>query len=92
MDKQYSIAEARHDLAAIVRELEQQPVIRITRRGQPVAVLLSAREFERITAPSVSFWSAYQAFRAQVDLSENGLEANFLENLRQEDRGREITL
>ncbi len=52
MLKKYSIAEARHDLAAIVKELEQQPAIQITRRGQPVAVLVSAREFERLSSRS----------------------------------------
>ena len=35
----FSIAEARHDLAAVVHQLEHQPRIQLTRRGKPVAVL-----------------------------------------------------
>ena len=39
----YTIAEARHNLAAIVHELEDKEQIELTRRGEPVAVLLSQR-------------------------------------------------
>jgi len=48
MDKDYSIAQARHDLSAIVREIERTGRARITRRGRPVAVVLSIAEFERL--------------------------------------------
>lgn len=92
MLKKYSIAEARHDLAAIVKELEQQPAIQITRRGQPVAVLISANEFERLTSKPTGFWEAYASFREQVDLAKDGLPESFFENLRSKETGREVGL
>ena len=92
MANKYSIAEARHDLAAIVKELELQPVIQITRRGVPVAVLVSTREYERLAAQRTGFWEAYETFRAKVDLDEIGLKPDFLEDLRQTDPGREVDL
>lgn len=92
MTKKYSIAEARHGLAAIVKELEQQPVIQITRRGEPVAVLLSTREFERLSSPLGGFWDAYTAYRDQVDLKKLGLKAELFEDARQADVGREVDL
>ena len=46
MRKDYTIAEARRDLSAIVREVERDGRARITRRGQPVAVMLSTADFE----------------------------------------------
>ncbi len=92
MLKKYSIAEARHDLAAIVKELEQQPAIQITRRGQPVAVLVSTREFERLSSKPTGFWEAYTSFREQVDLVKNGLPEPFFENLRPKETGREVGL
>lgn len=92
MAKKYSIAEARHGLAAIVKELEQQPVIQITRRGQPVAVLVSRNEYERLSRQRIGFWEAYETFRSQVDLAELGLEPEFLTSLRKEDAGREVDL
>ncbi|WP_420630696.1 type II toxin-antitoxin system Phd/YefM family antitoxin [Candidatus Leptofilum sp.] len=47
----YSIAEARNQFAALVRDAEEskQPV-QVTRRGQPVAVILSAEEYGRLLA------------------------------------------
>ncbi len=48
MSKRYTIAEARHNLAAIVHELERRAHIELTRRGEPVAVLLSMREYRRL--------------------------------------------
>lgn len=48
MNKDYSIAEARHDLPAIVHEVERTGHARITRRGQPVAVMLSIAEYEQL--------------------------------------------
>ena len=92
MTKKYSIAEARHDLAAIVKELEQQPVIQITRRGEPVAVLISNREFERLSSPQAGFWDAYTAYRDQVDLKKLGLGPELFEDARQLDGGREVDL
>lgn len=92
MTKKYSIAEARQDLAAIVKELEQQPAIQITRRGQPVAVLISAREYERLSSRQTGFWEAYASFLEQVDLARLGLEPDFLNDLRQADTGREVGL
>ncbi len=50
MNKDYSIAEARHDLPAIVHEVERTGRARITRRGRPVVMLLSIGEFERLTS------------------------------------------
>jgi antitoxin Phd len=46
MPKTYSIAEARHNLAAIVHEAERQSPVALTRRGEPVAVLLSIQEYQ----------------------------------------------
>lgn len=48
MKKDYTIAEARQDLSAIVREVELTGHARITRRVRPVAVVLSIVEFERL--------------------------------------------
>ncbi len=48
MEKKYSIARARQQLSAIVREAERAGAVRITRRGQVVARLISEREFQRL--------------------------------------------
>ncbi|MBK7897298.1 MAG: type II toxin-antitoxin system Phd/YefM family antitoxin [Candidatus Promineifilaceae bacterium] len=69
----YSIAEARNQFAALVRDAEEskQPV-QVTRHGQPVAVILSAEEYGRLLAnqPSRNFWAAYQEWRQNWSTSE----------------------
>lgn len=60
--KAYSIAEARHDLAHLVHEAEIGQYIQLTRHGQPVAVLISEHEFERLHGKTTGFWQAFQQF------------------------------
>ncbi len=92
MTTRYSIAEARHNLAAIVHELERKPAIELTRRGEPVAVLLSLREYRRLASRKGRFWRAYSAFRRAANLPELALEADTFEGLRDSSPGREVQL
>ncbi len=48
VEKKYSIAQARQQLSAIVREAERAGAVRITRSGQVVARLISEHEFQRL--------------------------------------------
>lgn len=73
MTTTYSIAEARNQFAALVRNAEEnnEPV-QVTRRGQPVAVILSAEEYGRLLAnqPERNFWAAYQDWRQKWNVSD----------------------
>ena len=86
----FSIAEARHDLAAVVHQLERQPRIQLTRRGKPVAVLMSLREYERLTAGTQDFWSTYAAFTANVDLPKLAIDPQLFAESRDRSTGREM--
>ena len=90
MTQNYSIAEARHNLAALVHELETKEHIQLTRRGEPVAVLLSMRAYRRLTAPKAHFWEAYQAFRQTFRLSELDIQPEVFETVRDTSTGREV--
>ena len=92
MSQRYSIAEARHNLAAIVHELERKAFVELTRRGEPVAVLLSVREYRRLTTPPGRFWEAYEAFQETVDLQQLNIEPAVFEGLRDPSPGREARL
>lgn len=70
MNKTVSIAQARDNLVALLKTLRRESVIRITRRGTPVAVLLSVEGYDRLTSGKTGFWSAYSRFRQQVDIAE----------------------
>jgi len=49
MERQYSIAQARNQLPCIVHEVEKGRTITLTRRGKPVARLVSIREYQRLS-------------------------------------------
>jgi prevent-host-death family protein len=91
MMPRYSIAEARNRFAEIVHDLKRIPQIEVTRRGQPVAVIVSVEEFERLRAGSITFWSAYTAFRDAFDLAQADIESEVFEDLRELSPGREMS-
>jgi prevent-host-death family protein len=88
--KRYSIAEARDNLAALVHDAEQADGIELTRRGKPVAVILSLTEYERLQAGRQDFWEAYQQFRDEFNLATLGLEPELFSGLRDSSPGREF--
>lgn len=63
MDKTYSIAEARNDLSGVVREAEAGRPVTLSRRGRPVAVVVSASEFARLAPQRRAVAAAIDAFR-----------------------------
>ena len=91
MSKSYSIAEARNNFAAIVRDVELDSAIEVTRRGEPVAVLLSIEEYRRLVAGRKSFWDAYTEFRDEVDLRRLNIDPEVFEDLRDVSPGRETS-
>jgi prevent-host-death family protein len=92
MTDQYSIAEARHNLAALVRRLEKHPLIEITRRGKPVAVLMSLQEYQHLSAGQVGFWKAYSDFLSEVNLAELNIGTEVFEGVRSPEPGRSVIL
>ena len=91
MTKSYSIAEARNHFTAIIRDAETSPAVEITRHGEPVAVIVSWREYQRLSAGK-DFWSAYQSFRDVFDLSVLGIEPDTFDGVRDSSPGREVNL
>jgi prevent-host-death family protein len=74
MANRYSIAEARDRLARLVHDAERGAAVELTRRGKPVAALVSMRDYQRCLAGRPSFWEALEKFRSEVDLKELGVE------------------
>ena len=66
--RQYSIARARDRLTYLVHVAERGEPIELTRRGKPVAVLVSVEDFERIPpAPKhKSFEEFVEEWRASM--------------------------
>ena len=88
-----SIAEARRNLPRLVRGAEQGKAVELTRRGEPVAVLVGHRMFARLAAGRRGFADAYREFIQEVDLSEVGLDPDALfEGVRTSTPGRDVRL
>ena len=91
MGRRYSIAEARANLPSIVDEVEAGPPVEITRRGKPVAVVLSPNHYESLVHRHVSFSEAYRLFSDKYAIDEFGLEGEF-EALRERSDGRKVEI
>jgi prevent-host-death family protein len=92
MSRRYSIAEARTRLPRIVDQAEAGVEVELTRRGQPVAVLVSCREFERLRGKRVHFRDAYKTFLESHSLREIGVDSHFVAAARDRTTGRKVTL
>ena len=72
-DTKVSIAEARQNFARLIERAEQGKAIEITRRGESVAVLLSASEYLTLTGQRPSFMEATRRIRERVDVESLGI-------------------
>ena len=91
MTRKYSIAEARSRLPKIVDQAEAGVDIELTRRGVPVAVLVSHREFERLRGTRLHFRDAYRKFLNTHSLEEIGVDEGFAISLRDRTVGRKVS-
>lgn len=90
MSIRYSIAEARDRLTKLVRDAEKGLSVELTRRGKPVAILVSLSEYEKLQRHSMSFWEAFEQFKSEVDLKAIGIEPSTFEGLRDHTKEREV--
>ncbi len=89
MEKQYTIAEAKSNLPAIIHNVEDGPSVKLTRHGKPVAVLLSIREYEQLAKNKMGFWSALTKFRNILEKENIKITDADFADLRDTSTGRE---
>jgi prevent-host-death family protein len=92
MSHSYSIAEARSRLPTIVNQAEAGGEIELTRRGQPVAVVVSRQAFDRLRGRRRHFGDAYRAFLERHSLDEIGLSGPRSVATRDKTPGRKVVL
>ena len=69
----YSIVEARNNFANLIHQVEEnRDPVHVTRRGKPVAVILSMDEFARLARqqPHSDFWASYLAWRKEWNVDQ----------------------
>jgi prevent-host-death family protein len=87
-----SVAEARRNFARLIKRAQRGKAIEITRRGEPVAVLLSASEYLMLTGDRPSFVDAIDRVRERLAVDSLGIGDEEFEGLRDESPGREVAL
>jgi prevent-host-death family protein len=92
VSQRYSIAEARSRLPSIVDQAEAGVEVELTRRGQPVAVLVSHREFERLQGKRSQFSDAYRRFLETYSLDQIGVDDDIVASTRDRTAGRKVSL
>jgi prevent-host-death family protein len=91
--EQHSIAEARTNLPDLVKKAEAGKAVELTRRGEPVAVLIGRREYDRLQTGSSRFSNAWDEFVKQVDPASLQIDPDeVFAGARDKDTGRETTL
>lgn len=92
MSHRYSIAEARSSLPRIVDQAEAGVEIQLTRRGKPVAAVVSLRALERLRGDRPRFRTAYHDFLEQYSLDEVGVDDDRFSRAREKSAGRPVSL
>jgi prevent-host-death family protein len=90
-EKEVSISNAREHLPTLVRDAERGHTVTLTRRGKPVAVLISTERYRTHTKSKVSFGKALLHFRAEFDLEELDI-GSIYEDVRDRSGGRLVEL
>lgn len=91
-EKTYSVAEARQNFARLIRSAERGKAIEITRRGEPVAVLLSAAEYLALSGERPLFVEVLTRLRERLKVEYLGISDEEFEGLREKSPGREVAL
>ena len=93
MAKRRSIAEARAHLPSLVREAESGEAVELTRRGEPVAVLIGSRQYRRLTSKRPRFVETYEKFAKDFDLAALDINPDeVFAGAGDQTRGREVDL
>jgi antitoxin Phd len=92
VEAQYSIAEAKNKLPAIIHSVESGGTVKLTRHGRPVAVLLSIRQYEGLSREKVGYWDALKSLRNRMEVEDIQVSDADFEGLRDDSRGRDVEL
>jgi prevent-host-death family protein len=92
MENQYTIADAKNKLPAIIHSVETGQAVKLTRHGRPVAILMSIKDYQRISLKKEGYWSALGSWRKNVEKEGIVITGEEFENIRDYSLGREIDL
>jgi antitoxin Phd len=87
----YSITDARSQLPKIIHTVEEGDVTQLTRRGKPVAVLLSVKEYEILLKQKKgSLLQAIATYRSLKKSTDEELTSKDVDSWRDKETGRKL--
>jgi prevent-host-death family protein len=92
VEKQYTIADAKNKLPSLIHSVETGQGVKLTRHGKPVAVLLSIKDYERLSRKREGYWHALSSFRSHLEREHVLIGSGDFESLRDKSSGREVEL
>jgi len=92
MTKIYTVAKAKEQLSALLREVERGATVELTRRGKPVAVVLASSDYERLRGGTGTFTQALEGLRRRKGFRGVDLPPGFIDGLRDREAGRPVKL
>lgn len=93
MSQRNSIAEARSNLPHLVREAETGKIVELTRRGEPVAVLMGRKRYEQLTSRYRPFSEVWDEFTRKFPVGEIDIDPDeIFRDVRDKDPGRDFKL
>ena len=87
--KEVSISNARENLPSLVRDAQRGMTVTLTRRGEPVAVMISTDRYHAYTKSSMPLRRALENFRSAFDLEQLDIESIY-KGVRDRTEGRVV--
>lgn len=92
MPHHYSIADAKDHLPQAIRTAEAGEPVTFTRRGKPVAVLLSIARYHELQATRLDFWEVSRDIRRLAASEGVAFDDDDFAGLRDTTPGRDVDL
>jgi prevent-host-death family protein len=87
----FSITDARSQLPTIIHSVEKGVVAQFTRRGEPVAILLSLKEYETLLLQRKgSLLQAFNAYRSLMEQTNDEFLDEDVDSWRDKEEGRNL--
>jgi len=90
MEEQYTIVDAKNKLPSIIHSVETGQAVKLTRHGRAVAVLLSIKDYQRLSRKREGYWNALNSFRKQMKKEGVSIAEEDFDNIRDNFSGREV--
>jgi len=93
MAQRNSIAEARSNLPNLIREAETGKTVELTRRGEPVAILMGRKRYEQLTSRYRPFSEVWDEFTRRFPVGEIDIDPDeVFRDVRDKAPGRDFKL